>query len=119
MSITLETTRDRTITVHATGKLRAEDYEHFVPDVDKLIEENGTIRILFDMEDFHGCEPGAAWDDLKLGFKYRGGVERLAMVGDTTWETWMAKFCQPFNRAEVRYYDPSEADEARAWIEED
>ncbi len=120
MSITVETTtRDNAITVHATGRLRAEDYERFVPDVDSLIEEIGPIRILFDMQDFHGWESGAGWNDLKRSFKHRGGVERLAMVGDTTWETWMAKFCQPFTRAEVRYYDRSEGDDARAWIEED
>jgi hypothetical protein len=120
MSITLETTtRDNAIAVHAIGRLRAEDYERFFPGVDNLIEEIGPIRILFELEDFHGWEAGAGWKDLKLSFKHRAGVERLAMVGDTNWESWMAKFCQPFTRAEVRFYNRSEGDDARAWIEGD
>ena len=34
------------------------------------------------------------------------------------WDGWMAKFCRPFTKAEIRYYDRSQADQARAWIHE-
>jgi hypothetical protein len=37
-----------------SGKLSKEDYEHFVPEVERLIEQEGKIRLLFEMHDFHG-----------------------------------------------------------------
>jgi hypothetical protein len=119
VSLTLETVRDKILTAHASGKLRNEDYERFVPAVDRLIEESGPIRILFDMEDFQDGKLRAAWEDLEFGLKHLHDVERLAMVGENAWERWMASFCQPFTKAEVRFYERSEADAARSWIEEE
>ena len=49
-------------------------------------------------------------------FKHFADIERLAMVGEKKWEEWMAKFCRPFTNAEIRYFDQSQAEEARSWI---
>ena len=42
------------VEVHATGKLEKSDYESFDPEVERLIEKHGKIRVLFVMRDFHG-----------------------------------------------------------------
>jgi len=107
----------KVVTVRVSGKLSKKDYEAFVPEIERQMERHGKVRILFDMHDFHGWELGAAWEDLKFGVKHFKDVERLAMVGEKTWEKWMSSFCKPFTRAEVRYYDRSEAEAAKAWIE--
>ena len=46
----------KVVTVRVTGKLSKEDYSKFVPEVERLIEEFGKIRVLFEMLDFHGWE---------------------------------------------------------------
>ena len=71
----------RILVVRASGKLSQEDYDHFVPEVDRLIRE-GKIRLLFEMQDFHGWEAGALWEDIKFDVKHFGDIERLALVGD-------------------------------------
>jgi hypothetical protein len=38
------------------------------------------------------------------------------MVGDKTWEEWMAKVCKPFTAATVKYFDAGELDAAWAWV---
>ena len=43
-------------------------------------------------------------------------IERLAMIGEKAWQHGMAVFCKPFTKAEVRYFDSSEATEAESWI---
>ncbi len=40
------------------------------------------------------------------------------MVGDRKWEKWMANFCKPFTKANVRYFDKLEVDAAWKWLEE-
>lgn len=107
------------VVVHASGKLTKEDYELFLPKVERLIKEEGKIRLLFEMRDFHGWDAGALWEDLKFDFKHFADIERLAMVGEKKWEEWMAKFCQPFTRADIQYFDHSQAEEARNWIADD
>ena len=47
------------LNVHVSGKLTSADYEHFVPEVERLVSQHGKLRVLFDMTDFHGWDAGA------------------------------------------------------------
>ena len=47
------------LAVHVSGKLEAADYEHFVPEFERLVGEHGKLRVLFSMAGFHGWEAGA------------------------------------------------------------
>jgi SpoIIAA-like len=103
--------------VHAVGKLTKEFYQAFVPAVEKQIEEFGKLRVLFVMKDFHGWTAGALWEDVKFDLKHWKDIERLAIVGESEWEKGMAAFCKPFTMAKVKYFDHSQIDEARRWLE--
>ncbi len=108
----------KVLSVRASGKLTADDYRRFAPEFEKLIQQHGKIRVLFEMEDFHGWEASALWEDTKLDFKHFNDIERIAMVGDKAWEEGMAFFCKPFTTAEIRYFGHHEKDRARQWITE-
>jgi hypothetical protein len=110
--------KGKILSVKLSGKLSKEDYEKFVPEVESLIKSQGKIRILLQMHDFHGWTVGALWEDIKFDMKHFKDIEKLAMVGDRKWEAGMAAFCKPFTSATVRYFDESEIDAARKWIEE-
>jgi len=103
--------------VKVSEKLTKEDYEHFVPVTEQMMS-GGRIRILLEMENFHGWEMSALWEDIKFDIKHFKDIDRLAMVGDSKWEKGMAVFCKPFTTASIRYFDATELDAARAWLEE-
>jgi hypothetical protein len=105
------------LSVRVEGKLTNEAYEQLVPTVDKLIEEHGSLRILFEMHDFHGWTLSAMWEDMKFDLAHWKDIERLAIVGESKWEAGMAVFCKPFTKAKIQYFDVANLDEARAWIE--
>jgi hypothetical protein len=98
----------RLLVFHLSGKLTAEDYEHFTPCLAKAVMAHGRVRVLVLMHHFHGraCEVQRPFP----------GVERLAVVGVKLWEAGMATFCASFVSAAVRYFDESESDEAEEWI---
>ena len=102
------------VSVH--GKLTADAYHELVPAVDKLIEEHGKLRILFEMHGFHGWTAGALWEDMKFDIAHWKDIERLAIVGDSQWEKGMAVFCKPFTAAKIQYFDHAKLDEAEGWI---
>ena len=77
--------------VRVSGKLTQADYDKLIPAWERIIANAGAMRLLLVMEDFHGWELGAAWDDLRFEMKHRNSVERVAMVGDKAWEKWMTK----------------------------
>ena len=104
------------LVVHVSGKLVKADYEHFVPEFGRLVGLHGKLRVLFDMTGFHGWDAGAAWEDFKFGVAHFADIERLAMVGEKKWQEGMAMFCKPFTKATVRYFDHTDAAEARKWL---
>jgi hypothetical protein len=107
----------KVLDVQVSGKLVKEDYEHFVPTVERLIQQHGKIRVLMEMTDFHGWDAKALWEDIKFDLKHFSDIERVAMVGDKQWQKGMAVFCRPFTTAKVRYFDHSQLNEAHKWTE--
>ncbi|MBI2824942.1 MAG: STAS/SEC14 domain-containing protein [Planctomycetia bacterium] len=111
-----EDAANKTLVVRASGKLSKQDYERFGPEVERLIKSHGKVRILFEMQDFHGWEMGALWEDIKFDVKHFRDIEKLAVVGESKWQEGMAKFCKPFTSATIKYFDHAEADEAKKWL---
>ena len=107
---------DRTIEVAATGKLTRADQDECVPVIESEMKQ-GKVKILFSMHNFSGWDVGALWEDIKFDMKHFGEIERVAMVGEKKWEQGMAWFCKPFTTAKIAYFDQSEIDAARSWLQ--
>lgn len=119
MSVDLhEEAGGKVLVIRLTGKLTREDYERLVPEVERLIKERGKLRMLVQMDEFHGWTAGALWEDIRFDLKHFQDVERLALVGGRAWERGMAVFRKPFTRATIRYFDEGQADQAKAWVHE-
>jgi hypothetical protein len=108
----------KVLDIHVSGKLAQPDYERFVPEFERLVRQHGKLRVIFDMDAFHGWEAGALWDDVKFDVKHHADIERLAMVGDKRWQSGMATFCKPFTKAKVRYFEHADTVAARKWLDE-
>lgn len=67
------------LTIKASAKLTRDDYSRFVPQMERLIDRHGKIRVVFDMRDFHGWDLAALWEDIKFDLKHFKDIERLAM----------------------------------------
>ena len=104
--------------IEVNGTLGKDDYEGWIPEVNRLIEEHGKLRILFHMSDFHGWSAGGLWEDIKFDLKHFKDIERLAMAGEKRWQKGMSVFCKPFTTAEIRYFEKDDLEEARGWIQE-
>ena len=115
----IESNDGKVLEIRVNGALSKDDYEHFVPEFERLVKRHGKIGVLFDMVDFHGWEAGALWQDIKFDVKHFSDIERLAMVGDKMWERGMSMFCRPFTTATVRYFDREAGADARAWLRGD
>ncbi len=116
MSMTLEDRQaEKLVEVHVNGKIDREDYRHTMPELDRLIERQGKVRLLVDMTGFDGWTVGALWEDIKFDARHFSDIERVAMVGEKKWQKNLSWFCRPFTMAKVRYFDRNAMDEARHW----
>ena len=109
---------DKTLGFKMSGRLHDQDYANFVPVIDAAVAKHGKIRLLAQFDDFHGWDAHALWDDIKFSTTHCSEVERIALVGDKTWEKWMSSVCKPFTMATIKYFDASDIDAAWAWLGE-
>ncbi|MCH2203790.1 MAG: STAS/SEC14 domain-containing protein [Fuerstiella sp.] len=40
------------------------------------------------------------------------------MVGETTWQKWMAAICKPFTMSSVKYFDAGDEAAVHIWLAE-
>ena len=116
MAIDLHTENDgRLLHINVSGRLTTDDYKNFIPRFEQLIRPRGRQSILFEMVEFEGWDAGALWMDIRTDLKHYSDFDRIALVGEHTWEKWMAQLYRPFTSAKTRYFDRSEMHAARQW----
>jgi hypothetical protein len=58
-----------------------------VSEADRVIRRHKEIRrIMVTMHDFHGWAAGAAWNEIQWNPKHFVHFERLAIIGEKTWQ---------------------------------
>lgn len=103
--------------IHTNGRLTHRDYLRLVLRTKRLIEDHGKIRVLLQTSGFDAWSVEAMWDDIRFELDHFSEIERVALVGENTWEKWMAGFYRPFTGAESRFFAGSQIEEARQWLE--
>jgi hypothetical protein len=112
----VETGSRRLVEFRLSGQLSDEDYKAFAPAIDAAVWAAGTARLLVRFEDFGGWELHALWGDDRFAAGRYAAIDRVALVGDRTWERWMAVVGTPFTSATVKYFEPAYLDAARSWV---
>lgn len=105
------------LAIEVIGKNTGEDDREFRPEIDKLLDEHGTARILIVLKDFKGCDLSGFWEEVKMCLAYYKKLERIAVVGDKLWEKIMVKLDSHFEHAEEKYFDMAQLEDAWRWIE--
>ena len=96
-----------------------EDFKKLVPEVQALVEKEGTISLLLDMTKFKWEDIDAWGDDLNFSRKYRGKISKMVVIGDKTWEKWLTKLVEPFyHSVKAKFFYPNNIDAAWTWLKE-
>jgi hypothetical protein len=112
---TMEKSSGETLGYKASGDITKADYQTLDPAVEAAIKEYGSVRLLFDLTDFKWEKVSAWGDDLNFGKKYKGSVEKMALVGHAKWEKHAAKVAGPLYAKETKYFE--NADDAWDWLD--
>ncbi len=100
------------------GTITASDYKKLEPEVKALIEKEGNIRMLFDMSGFK-WEKAEAWiQDMKFGSEFHKKIDKMAIVGDKSWEKWMAHLAKHTYARDTKFFHTADIDKAWAWLRE-
>ena len=107
---------DNIYALRVSGKLHHEDYQTFLPELEKLLESDQRIALLIELDDFHGADLAAIKDDFTFGLKHADSFEKVAIVGEKKWQKWMTLFSSPFLKSDVKYFDRKALQDAWNWL---
>lgn len=109
---------DNVIALSCEGQVTKEDYDGtLVPAILKALKRHDKIRLFYKTSaNFTGYDPGAIWEDLKIGIEHPTRWERVAVVTDVEWIVQMMRIFSFLMPCPVKLFPPSEAAQAHAWI---
>ena len=104
------------IEITMSGKLTHEDYQLFVPLVDKALKEAKGLEadLLIDMKRLKGWEFLAAWDDFKFGVKHRNAFDKMAIIGSKKWEEESVAMMSHLMKGKAKFF--KEREKALSWL---
>ncbi|MFX1670720.1 STAS/SEC14 domain-containing protein [Paraburkholderia sp. A2WS-5] len=104
----------------ATGRVTRKDYEDvLLPALEATLRSHPKVRCYYELgPDFSGMDPGAAWEDFKVGMQHITQWERVAVVTNVEWIRIALTAFRFMIPGDVRVYLNGDAATARAWIVE-
>lgn len=109
---------DYVIAFACHGQVTKHDYDTvLVPAVMEALKTHDKVRLYYETaSDFTGIDPGAVWEDFKLGMEHIMRWERIAVVTDVEWIKHTMRFFSFLMPGAMRMFSTSNADKAREWI---
>ncbi|MPV66885.1 STAS/SEC14 domain-containing protein [Burkholderia sp. BE17] len=102
----------------AKGQVTRKDYEDIlIPKMTEILAAHRRVRCYYELgSDFSGMDPGAAWEDFKLGVQHITQWERIAVVTDVEWVRFALAAFRFVIPGDVRVFASGDSVAARAWI---
>jgi hypothetical protein len=102
----------------AKGRVTKSDYENvLVPAIEEAFRNRTKVRCYYELGlEFLGMDPGAVWEDFRVGFGHLTGWERVAVVTDVSWVRLAINAFRFLLPGKIRIFSTSAVAEARLWI---
>jgi SpoIIAA-like len=109
---------DNVVALAAKGQVTKKDYQQVViPLVDSALKRHARIRLYYEIgSQFSGFDPGAMWEDLKVGVEHLTRWERMALVTDVDWIRHVVNAFRFIMPGQLRVFATAQTAEARAWL---
>jgi hypothetical protein len=109
---------DKVVATKAHGVVTKQDYQEIlVPRIELTLKRHPKIRCYYELgTQFSKMEPGALWEDFKIGVEHLSRWERVAVVTDVEWIRHAVNIFRFLIPGEVRVFATDEAAVAREWI---
>jgi hypothetical protein len=105
------------VALRVNGKLVHKDYQKFIPQLEDIIEQYGSMRCYCEMTNFEGITWQAMMDEMKFDVKHCNQIERCAIVSDSAWNQWMTDFTKMiFHNAQIECFTSNQTEEAWNWV---
>ena len=109
---------DHILAFACRGHVTRQDYETvLVPKVEQALKQHDKLRLYYQIgSDFAGIDPGAVWEDFKVGVGHLTRWERIAVVTDVDWIRQTMSVFSFLIPGEMRIFPGADSAKARDWV---
>ena len=105
------------ITLKISGLLKRAELAQAEKVAIEVMGSAPKIRFLIIIKDFQGWDNKDNWEDVSFQSQYDSEIEKIAIVGEKRWQEQAEVFAgKGLRSVDIRYFTPSEAVAARAWL---
>ena len=105
--------------VELSDTLTEEDHDVLDSTLRSHLAKPTTTRVLFVMEDVDAWTPTDRWEELAFDIRHLRDLDKVAIVGDDLWETWLNKAELLFPMSSIQTYPAEEREAALEWLRGD
>ena len=117
MPATIERESDNRYLLRITGTLEQSEFKQIQDRMAEDIDAGTKPKVLAILEDFAGWERPAEWGNLEFQYWHSNEISRIAVVGESRWESQALAFAGAgLRNAPVKYFPPTQLEEAKAWL---
>jgi hypothetical protein len=107
------------VNARLSGALGRSEEKELVDTVTAATADADKIRLLIEARDFHGWnDVRALWMHMKFVAGKVSKIERIAIVGDATWQRRLIATANHVLRVDARFFAEPDVAQARSWIRE-
>ncbi|MBK8753735.1 MAG: STAS/SEC14 domain-containing protein [Candidatus Competibacteraceae bacterium] len=101
-----------------SGLLTWAEFQTFLTQAEtENVFASGKVKLLIQLQNFAGWEPGEQWGDVSFFFRHDKDIEKIAVVSDPRWRDDMLTFLfADYRQAEARFFAETDLEPARAWL---
>lgn len=106
---------DGVLKVIAPPKLQSGDFAELAREVEPLVRQNGSLRVIIDATHLQGWKNMSAVEEHAAFVKsHQKDVDRIAIIAGHEWHRWLVGALKVFLHPEIRVFDTET--EALNWI---
>jgi hypothetical protein len=107
---------DNRIEIMVWDELTESEFRQVIHQLESLCAENPRIDVMLDAARLKKVDFKAAIDEYDFYKHYRKHLERIAIVSDSQFASWLGAMFREFDNVDLKVFPAQEADEARKWI---
>jgi hypothetical protein len=110
----------RAIQVQLLGQLDPDAIRAAEGELDRHISERGGFRLLLDLREFDGWQGVSALGaHFHLVRTHAGDADRIAVVGDKTWQNMAQRMAGRILDVPTQFFEPAQMEAAKVWLAQD
>ncbi len=106
------------LAIAGEGQVTRADYETvLIPAAEEVLTAHARVSVYYEIgAAFEGVEPGAVFEDMKIGMEHFPHWQRIAVVCDVAWMRGVVQAFGFLMPGRVKLFHQSAAADAREWV---